>query len=162
MPVEHEAEARSRPRAIQVAEHAANPNAVVVAVVLRRPERPVQAVGVEVDRQRFALPQVVDPVADVAAPDIEARVHAQRQRTAPFVVDERAGDLVGQRLQGQFDESLTEPDRDGPEIEGDALVHQPLTSSPPKRCALWTEIPGEAQSRDSSCQRRLNKPSLGR
>ena len=96
MPVEHEAEARSRPRTIQVAEHAADPNAVVVAVVLRRPEGPVQAVGVEVDREHFALPKVVDPVVDVAAPDIEARVHAQRQRTETFVVDERAGDLVRQ------------------------------------------------------------------
>ncbi len=37
-----------------------------------------------------------------------------------------------------------------------------LTSSPPKRCALWMEIPGEVQLRDGSCQRRLYKPSLSR
>jgi len=60
------------------------------------------------------------------APDIEARVHAQRQRTETFVVDERAGDLVRQRLPGPFDEAFEQPDRDGPEIERDALVHQPV------------------------------------
>ena len=37
-----------------------------------------------------------------------------------------------------------------------------LTSSPPKRCALWMEIPGEAQSRDGSCQRRSYRRTLSR
>lgn len=37
-----------------------------------------------------------------------------------------------------------------------------LTSSPPKRFALWMEILGEAQSRDGSCQRSLYKHSLSR
>jgi hypothetical protein len=37
-----------------------------------------------------------------------------------------------------------------------------LTSSPPKRAALWMEIPGEAQSRAGSCQRRPYRRALSR
>ena len=124
--VDHQPEARHRRGLVQQPEHPGHLDALVVPVIVGRPEGRAAAMRVQVHRYRLVTGHRRPAVVDAHRRGTFGLADRQAQPPGAARVDQHPGGLIGQVLPPIGHEFLDHPDRQLPEAEPQALLHLPV------------------------------------